>query len=83
MSAPIRLGESARTMWDEWFDTQFDLNRCIEEVIRERSKGQPDALRVALWSSVIEHAAEALRSALPDLEVVGAEHAESESRDQR
>ena len=57
----------SNSIWDEWFDTQYDLNNAIDKAIRERTKGKSDQLRLALYSSVIENAAEAMRAFIPDV----------------
>ena len=48
-------------MWDEWFDGQYDLNLCIDRVVKARGEGKPAGFKAALYSGVIEHCAEQMR----------------------
>lgn len=52
-------------LWDEWFDKQYELNKRIDRAVSGLSVDRDAKFRIALWSSVIEHAAEELRSDLP------------------
>lgn len=54
-------------LWDEWFDVQYDLTDAIDRVIRERTVGKSDGFRVALYSAVIESAAESMRAFIPEM----------------
>lgn len=51
-------------MWEEWFDGQYDLNLCIDRVIKDRAQGKPEGFKTALYSAVIEHCAEQLRASI-------------------
>ena len=59
--------ESTQSAWDEWFDNQWDLTRCIDEAVKQQSAGKGDGFRVALYAAVIEHCAEAMRTHIPDV----------------
>lgn len=48
--------------WDQWFDDQYKLNERIERAIVGLAEGKDDAYQLALWSSVIERGAEAIRA---------------------
>lgn len=50
-----------KTMWDEWFDGQYDISACIDQAVKELSVGKDDAFRAALLSGVLEHCAERIR----------------------
>lgn len=52
--------------WEEWFDKQYDLNERIDKAIAGLTVGKGDGFKLALWSSVIEHAAETLRIYIPE-----------------
>lgn len=55
--------------WEEWFDNQWDLQQRIDKAVEGLAKSYSEdargAYRLALWSSVIEHASEALRNEIP------------------
>jgi hypothetical protein len=57
----MALTESARTLWDEWFDSQHDLMQCIEQAVNEQAEGKDKMFKAALYSAVIEACAESLR----------------------
>lgn len=59
--------ETTNQAWDEWFDNQWDLTRCIDKAVTEQSTGKGDGFRVALYAAVIEHCAEAMRAHIPDV----------------
>lgn len=61
------MASTSSPLWDEWFDTQYDLCDAIDRVIKERSEGKGDGLRLALYSAVVEHCAESMRRFVPDL----------------
>jgi hypothetical protein len=48
-------------LWDEWFDGQMELTQRIERAVEGLATGKDDNFRAALYSAVIEHAAERLR----------------------
>lgn len=53
--------------WDDWFDDQSPLCRRIDKAIAALSKDRNDDYRAALYSAVIESAAERLRMYLVPL----------------
>jgi len=57
----MALMESAQTLWDEWFDGQYDLAACVDKAVTELSKDKDDLFKAALYSAIIEHCAEQLR----------------------
>ncbi|HEY4268038.1 MAG TPA: hypothetical protein VGM94_07610 [Galbitalea sp.] len=67
---------SEQTPWGEWFDAQYDLNNIIDRAVKERSEGKGDGFRVALYSSIIENAAERIRGYIPDVALTSDEVAE-------
>lgn len=69
---PGQEGTSLNTKsgaWNEWFDNQWDLTRCIDEFVKNKSAGKGDGFRLALYASVVEHCAEALRTYIPDADM--------------
>lgn len=48
-------------LWEEWFDAQYALCDQMDRAVAGLSAGKDDAYRAAVWSAVIEHAAEAIR----------------------
>lgn len=60
----MALIESARTLWDDWFDNQYDLVACIDKAVEEQAKGKGEPFKVALYSALIEHCAEQMRSSI-------------------
>jgi hypothetical protein len=47
--------------WEEWFDAQYELTERIDKAIAGLTADKDDAFRVALYSAVIEQAAEKMR----------------------
>jgi hypothetical protein len=67
-----------QAMWDEWFDGQYDLNLCIDRVIKARSEGKPDLFKAALYSGVTEHCAEQMRMGV-DFATLADQHQQEEA----
>lgn len=57
--------------WDEWFDDQQKLTDRIRRAVTALSEGRGDGFRVALYSAVIESAAEAMRAFIPASALTG------------
>lgn len=55
-------------LWDEWFDKQHPLTERVDKAIEGLSVGKDDHFRAALYSAVIESAAERLRMYLIPLD---------------
>lgn len=58
---------STQEAWDQWFDNQWDLTKCIDRAVEGQSEGKDDGFRLALYAAVIEHCAEAMRAYIPDV----------------
>lgn len=58
------LTGSAQALWDEWFDVQYDIARCVDNAVEAKSKGKGDLFKAALYSGLIEHLAEQMRSCI-------------------